>query len=430
MIRTKYRLSCGVAVGAAASFCGSAAHAAQLDVAEQHVTARGYLVVPKSSVARAEDAGKRVHTNTKVLLPYKAFSGAVNPAGSPPYSGYDYVETPASLACVYKLVTVTTGCNPDVVTKVPSKGSQAIAIVDAYDSPNALADLVTFSKQFGLKTPTSSTFKVVYASGSEPAEDSGWEGEEALDVQWAHAMAPDAKLYLVEAASDSDSDLYAAEQVAAKLVAAAGGGEVSNSWGEDEYSGETEDDSYFSYSDVVFFASTGDYWSVSYPATSKNVVAVGGSAIARNYSTGAFVTELPWTQFGYFGEGVGVSAYEKRPSFQSGVSSVVGSYRGIPDIVADADPEVSPLWVYISDQDGWFLYGGTSAASPIIAGIANASGKFKASTAREEALIYDSNGTDLKGMAKGYCGYYDEYVGASTYNLCSGEGSPRGYGGE
>jgi subtilase family serine protease len=101
-------------------------------------------------------------------------------------------------------------------------------LVDAFHYPTALTDLQTFSAQFGVKAPN---LTVVFASGVKPAQDptGGWELEAALDLQWAHAMAPDARLFLVEARSNSFSDLLTAERVAGNLVASAGGGEVSNS---------------------------------------------------------------------------------------------------------------------------------------------------------------------------------------------------------
>src|SRR5208282_5507288 len=121
------------------------------------------------------------------------------------------------------LVKTVTGCNPNTVATNPSGGAKMIAIVDAYDAPNAARDLAAFSTQFGLPA---ANFQTVYASGAKPAWDPGWEFEESLDVQWAHAMAPGAKIVLVEAASNSFSDLMKAEDVASAMVNAAGGGEV------------------------------------------------------------------------------------------------------------------------------------------------------------------------------------------------------------
>jgi kumamolisin len=149
---------------------------------------------------------------------------AVTPFAGPPFAGFGF-ETPASLACVYSLVPKASACNPNLFKTNPAGGFGAIAVVDAFHYATALADLQTFSAQFGLKAPNLS---VVFAGGTRPAQDpsGGWELEAALDLQWAHAMAPDAKLILVEAASDSLNNLLAAESVASQRVVAAGGGEV------------------------------------------------------------------------------------------------------------------------------------------------------------------------------------------------------------
>jgi len=231
----------------------------------------GRVMAPASSIAHAGEKGLRAHTHLQVFVPEQA----VAPFAGPPFAGLGF-ETPASLACVYSLVPRTSSCNPNVVTTNPTGGFGAIAVVDAFHYPTALTDLRTFSAQFGLKAPN---LTVVFASGTKPAQDpsGGWELEAALDLEWAHAMAPDAKLFLVEARSNSFSDLLAAERVAGNLVASAGGGEVSNSWGGDEFATETSFDSTFTAPGVVYFASSGDQPGVQYPAASPNVVAAGGT---------------------------------------------------------------------------------------------------------------------------------------------------------
>jgi kumamolisin len=105
--------------------------------------------------------------------------------------------------------------------------------------------------------------QVVYASGSQPAADTGWALESSLDIEWAHAMSPAAKIYLVEAASNSYSDLLTAVDKASTLVAAAGGGVVSMSWGGSEFSGQTSYDTHFQKANVTYLASTGDAPGVS-----------------------------------------------------------------------------------------------------------------------------------------------------------------------
>src|SRR5262249_1694836 len=154
-------------------------------------------------------------------------------------------------------VANTPGCPIATATAVPLGGVGAIALVDAFDNPQAVLDMNTYTKQFGIPAPT---FQVVFADGTQPANDpGGWSLEEALDIEMAAATAPGALIYLVEAHDNSFEALYLAEQVASNLVAAAGGGVVSNSWSGDEYFGEQADEkAFFATPGVVYFASTGD----------------------------------------------------------------------------------------------------------------------------------------------------------------------------
>lgn len=260
-------------LGCISSLAFSAGAAAQPAEIRQPVGPGLTLVTPPSS--RPQPG--LMHTHYKMLV------RASRPADSQP-SGTS--ETAASLACVYGLTKTVTGCNPATLTTVATGGSRSIAIVDAYDDPTAATDLGIYSKYFGLPAITSANFKVVYAQGKKPPVDStgAWEGEESLDVQMAHAAAPNAKIYLVEAKSPSHADLYAAVQLAGKLVAADGGGEVSTSWGGDEYVGESKDDKYFVQQGVVFFNAAGDAPGEEAPAAFEDVVTVGGADITRSDS--------------------------------------------------------------------------------------------------------------------------------------------------
>ncbi len=180
----------------------------------------GRVITPTSSVSSPTDVGVRAHTNILYLGPN--FNATPQTSG-PPFAGYLY-ETPASIACIYNLQSssFSPACNPNAVTYSylnPIGGSKAIAIVDAFDDPNATGDLANFTAQFGL---ASANFTVVYApsggipvgsctgSVTQPPVDptGGWEVEEALDLEWSHAMAPQAKLYLVEAQSNCFLDLF------------------------------------------------------------------------------------------------------------------------------------------------------------------------------------------------------------------------------
>ncbi|HVZ54786.1 MAG TPA: S53 family peptidase [Pseudolabrys sp.] len=409
----------------------------------------GTIVIPESSIEHAGDIGLRAHTHSRVLIPAQPVeppeAGTVSNSTSPLLTT---TETPASLACVYRLVAQTYGCNPTKVSKVAAGGSKAIAIVDAYHNKTALNDLKTFSTHFKLPAPN---LTVVYCSSTtctgvtkpppacQTSDQCGWALEIALDLDAAHAMAPHAKLYLVEANSNSYVDLMRAEDRAAQLVAAAGGGQVTNSWGGSDFKQETSYDSHFVKNKVVFFASTGDHKcsgaptcpDVEYPSVSPNVVGVGGTTINRTNAK-AFSSESAWI----YGGG-GLSKYEKRPSYQNKVQNRVGAHRGAPDVSADADP-ASGMWVRCSTaacggSSAWYIVGGTSLASPLIAGITNNAGHFRASSAAELTTIYNElGGARFNDITSGKCGNGTNgaLVPAITgWDRCTGVGTPKGKAG-
>jgi len=418
---------------------------------ERSLARKGRVVIPDSSIERAEDVGYRMHTNTRIFVPAdRAKFGAIpnelalpdvgaglTPAG-PPFAGYAF-ETPASLACIYGLVTKVAGCNPNTFKTNPTGGSKAIGIVDAFDYPTAMADLNAFSTQFGLPKVTTTNFKVIFAggtggcAGARPANDSGWEGEEALDIDMAHAMSPGAKIFLVEAQSSSLADLLVAEDCATKQVAAAGGGEISNSWGGSEFSTETGSDSHFVHAGIVYFASSGDSAGTSWPNTSTNVVSVGGTTTRRTNSgtVGNFIAEAAWED-----GGGGLSLYEPRPAYQSVLPAA--SHRLVPDVSSDANPNTG-VWVYDNNPVGgccWYVFGGTSVSSPTWAGIVNRAGHFAASSAAELTTIYNTyaNATnyplDYNDITTGFCSFYDANLAVVKWDLCTGVGSPKTYVGK
>ncbi len=394
----------------------------------------GHVVLPESSTEQPEHVGLRAHTNFKMFVPNAGMAArqtspeAAPQAGGPPFKGYFY-ETPASLACVYKLVPASdpasdAACDPNTRSTNPAGGSRAIAIVDAYHYPTAMSDLQVFSAQFGLPAPTSANFQVVYANGRQPRVNADWNIEAALDIQWAHAMAPQAKIYLVEAASANYGDLLYAVSVASSLVKSANGGEVSMSWGGSEFAAETYYDGYFTQSGVVYFASSGDSPGVIWPSASRNVVSVGGTSLSRNPNTGAFQTELAW-QSG----GGGPSIYEPLPSFQSGVQGIPQTRRATPDIASDADPSTG-VWVYARPY--WYIVGGTSVSAPVWAGIVNSAGTFAASSQSELTTLYANraNTSAFTDIAAGSCGPNQGYTVAVGWDFCTGIGSPVGKSGK
>jgi kumamolisin len=368
----------------------------------------GVGIIPYSSIEHPWDVGVNMHTNYIIYAPTGSVIPLAQPAG----------ETPASLGCVYDVVAnPISGCPIDGTTEVPTGGSGVIVIVDAYDYSSAAADLSTFSSTFGLPA---ANFTVEYASGRKPANgcSSGWNGEESLDIEWAHAMAPSAQIVLMEASSDSNSALYQAVTAANSYIVAHGGkGEVSMSWGGSESSGETSDDHYFTQSGVVYFASAGDSPGVIYPSASVDVVSAGGTQVNRN-SSGDYTNQTAWSD-----GGGGASKYESRPSFQNAIESIVGSKRGTPDLSFDSSGG-SPVAVYNSScYGGWLEVYGTSVASPSLAGIVNNAGHFETSSNAENTLIYSGlgDGSYFTDITSGSCGTHSATTG---WDFCTGVGTP------
>lgn len=346
-------------------------------------------------------------------------------------------ETPASLSCVYGLTPAVPGCPIQGTTVVPDGGWGAIAVVEAYHYADAEYDLHVFSHEFNLPDCSISNgcFSVVYASGTRPPDNPTNADEHALDIEWAHAMAPNAKIIMVEGASDSLQDHMQAIQVASQQVAAAGGGLVSISWGLPEFSEESFYDQYFLTPSVVYIASSGDYSAPArYPSTFPYVISAGGTSILRD-AQGNFIGEAGWSSnpnspIGEKSGGSGgPSLYEPRPAFQNSVMKVVGEARGTPDISFDSDPQTG-VCVYSTAHGGWLKDGGTSVAAPALAGIINSANRRSTSTQEELNYIYNQ-------AIKNYHRYWHDILNGNNgfpamagYDFITGLGSPSGYAGK
>ncbi len=250
-----------------------------------------------------------------------------------------------------------------------------IAIVDAYDDPNILTDLQQFDRQFGLPDPPS--FKVVNQTGGTqlPGVDpfGQWAAEIALDVEWAHAIAPKANILLVETNDSLLTNLFAGVTYAASQPGVVA---ISMSWGGGEFSSETSFDNMLKtptgHAGITFLVASGDFGAPpSYPATSPNVVAVGGTTLFLNPDN-SYKNEIGWgngAQSSFLGgSGGGVSLYEAQPAYQNGVVTQSTTKRANPDVALNADPNTGYA-VYDSFTNGsltpWEQVGGTSAAAPI-----------------------------------------------------------------
>lgn len=312
---------------------------------------------------------------------------------------------------------------------VNGNGAYAICVVDDGHLPTALGDFNTFSREFGLPVetstnPTASTnrvFQVVYDNGTVPGSNvaSGWGFEEALDFEWAHAMAPNAKIYVLESAT---GNLAFDNTIASTLPNVR---EVSNSWidyGEDGPS-ELQLDAYFQRPGVTFYSGSGDIGAIQgYPSTSPYVVSCGGTTLNMNPAGTVVTSETGWS-----GSGGGPSLYEPRPAFQNDprVALRAGPMRCDPDLSAVADPGTG-VAIYSSSYGGWNVVGGTSVATPVIAGMVNASNTFYGNSQLEENLIYSLLLTSkMRDITVGESTYgtrtYDCLVG---YDLVTGVGAP------
>lgn len=372
---------------------------------------RGLIVTPRSTALRRDGFA---HTNHHVFVPFGEPLSSASPSGPG--------ETPASLACIYGLAAATPGC-PQAGTTLATGGARTIAIVDAYHYPTAAQYLQVFSTQYGLPAPK---LKVIYASGKQPPQDSGWEEEEALDIEMAHGLAPDAAILLVEAASASDTDLLQAVRVAATAIGKAGG-YVSMSWGGSEFPTQTLYQPNFTRAGIVMLAASGDDPGTEFPSVLPNVIAVGGTTIIRDGS-GNYTGQSTWTK-----AGSGKSRYIGRPSFQTGVSTVVGTARGVPDISLEANPS-SGVWAY-STSLKWFRVGGTSVATPLAAAlldVADSTSTKLPNSAGELAILYQNrtNADAFVDITAGSCGSGGGTKAKVGFDLCTGIGVPFGPGGK
>ncbi len=389
-------------------FAGAAAGPASAQTRYESVYNGHRIIYPGSSIPWPG----RPHTNY-------FFVDSDQPAPQPPPGD----ETPGSVACVYHLVTGPTGCPIATSTTVPSGGIGAIAIVDAGYYPNAQSDLDAFDSYFGI--PAVTVTQVWPIISPRPPVYPDWEVEEALDIEWAHAMAPQAKLFLVVSALCQSSQCatdptWQAVQLAGSLVAQNGGGVVSMSFADAEISQEISFDQYFTSPGVVYFAASGDggLGVSAYPAASPNVVAVGGTYFNRD-SSGNFTNEQYYTG----GGGGDISPYEPRPSYQNGIASIVGNFRGYPDVASD----FCCTAIYLNG--GWTSVGGTSWSSPTFAGIVNAAGSRQQSSLAQLTTMY---GELLS--PKYHADFNDITLGDPRckvgWDLCTGLGSAKTYAGK
>jgi subtilase family serine protease len=292
---------------------------------------------------------------------------------------------------------------------------QTIAIIDAYGSPSIQKDLDAFDAYFHLP---SATVDIRYPNG-KPGRNTGWAEETSLDVEWAHAIAPGAKIMLVVAVNSSTTALLGAVDYAV----ANGATVVSMSWGSGEYAGETADDSHFNVPGVTFVASSGDSGegtSVEWPAASPYVVGVGGTSLRLDSSNNR-TNETAWSL-----SGGGISQYENTPSWQSGWVGT-GLRRCVPDVSYVADPNTGVEVVY---NGALYVFGGTSVGAPQWAALAALANAMKGSPLNSaDIALYSAagapiNSADFYDIISGNNGNDTDDFALVGYDLVTGLGSP------
>jgi subtilase family serine protease len=337
------------------------------------------------------------------------------------------------------------GLYPNVVRRfygferLPGNGEgQTIAIIDAYDDPNIESNLKMFTTRFGLPecTTANGCFTKAYSNGYQPVTNSGWAIEIALDVEWAHAVAPGAKILLVESADNSFFNLINAVNYAV----AHGATVVSMSFGNTEFSQQTVFDYSFQVNNVSFVASSGDSGAgVSYPASSPNVLAVGGTSAETNIA-GAHYGEAAWSY-----SGGGQSRYEMKPVPQLDFGLRAGvPFRTVPDVAYMGDP-MEGVAVYATNNSGampasaWYKVGGTSAGTPQWAAILAVINGERLKAGKKSLAESYSYGTldaiyslartqyskafyDVDRGANGYCG--KACIAGPGYDVVTGLGTP------
>jgi subtilase family serine protease len=342
-------------------------------------------------------------------------------------TSYLYGLNPANLASAYKW--------PSPASANWVWNGQTVAIVDAYDNPNAASDLAAYRTQFGLPpcTTANGCFRKVNQRGTStpPSPNVGWGQEIDLDIEMVSAVCPGCKILLVEADSNAFTDLGAAVNQAATLGANA----ISNSYGtSSEFSSETSYEGYYNHPRIAVTVSSGDSgYGTEFPAVSRYVVAVGGTSLASASNSRG------WSESAWSGAGSGCSSLIPKPSWQHDAGC--GS-RTVADVAAVADPNTG---VAVYDSYGssgganWYVFGGTSVASPIIAAVyglaANAGTVNDAATLPygHPSSLFDvttgSNGNCARGKKPGNSSAAYLCTAGPGYDGPTGLGTPNGTGG-
>ncbi|MFD4598262.1 S8 family serine peptidase [Streptomyces sp. NPDC058464] len=347
---------------------------------------------------------------------------------------------------------------------VTGKG-RTIVIVDSYGSPTVQHDLDVYSKQFGLPSTKVKVVKWGHVPAFDPknSDMTGWAGETTLDVEMAHAVAPAAKIVVVETAvSETEGTTGLPEMMdAEKYMIDHGVGDViSQSFGatENTFPGFAKGDFSsikklrYAFQDasskhVTVLAASGDggatdlqadgktYYKKrvnSWPSSDPLVTSIGGTQLHLDDKGNRVKPDSVYNDYG--SGGGGQSHVFTRPSYQNGVKSKVGTRRGTPDISMSAAVN-GGAWIYSSfdpTATGWDVSGGTSEATPLFAGIValadQAAGHRLGNIQKRlyDLSSYRSKGTGIVDVNDGTNNSYEGVTGykaVNGYDLATGVGT-------
>lgn len=336
--------------------------------------------------------------------------------------------TPKDLHTVYNLPCTPGGPVAWECATPATFGPRIVAIVVAFHSPTLESDLAAYSSRYKLPacTKANGCLTVVNQDGNSsplPSTREDWAAEEALDVQTIHAICQTCKILVVETNDNYFSNLTAG----VRRAAAMGATSINNSYGGLESYGYLPlYDSAYTQPGVFVTAATGDWgYGAYYPASSKNVIAVGGTSLYLN-SDSTYAYESVWS-----GTGSGCSGANDANSYQTSVSTWssmgCGTKRGIGDVAAVADPR-SGISIYNSTPwsglSGWYILGGTSLSSPIMA--ATLAMQTGTNTGNGASYIYanPSKFRDVTSGSNGSCGGSIKCTAGAGYDGPTGLGTP------
>lgn len=385
-----------------------------------------YIVIPSTDRAAADAnalASDISFTQYQIYVP-DDISPAISPGG----------RSPAQIRKSY-------GVDSIQFNSIVGDGTgQTIAIIDAYDNPSFvsstdpnfnISDLHRFDQQFGLPDPPSFTKLNQTGGTTYPSRNSGWTTEIALDVEWAHSIAPGANIVLVEANSAYNTDLNVAISYAKTLPNVVA---ISMSFGGSEFSSDPSSNSRYTtpsgHTGITYLASTGDDGAPGgTPSFLPNVVAVGGTKLNQSDSSGTYGSETGWID-----GGGGISKYESKPTYQTYVTTQSNSKRTIPDVSMDADP-ASGVAVLDTSAGGigssanWLIVGGTSLSAPMWAGLIAITDEGRAllgltslnGITQTLPRLYTLAASDFHDVISGNNGF----SAAAGYDLVTGRGTPK-----